>query len=148
MKTACILLLTISLAGLMLGQSPDRRDSNSYGPARRVAAKPRPGDTRPKRVPNHQVAAGAKGANRATGENLLRITMDFNQLGGGRPARAPGRMANDRSLPVRPPNAAGLSGQQFNDARGRRLSPAIIGGPVNATKNTSAIAGTSIKRKP
>ena len=148
MKTACIVLLAISLAGLTLGQSPDRRDSNSYGPATRVAARPRPGDTRPKPVPSHQVATGAKRAIRAPGKNMLRNALDFNQLGGGRPAGVPGRMTNVRSLPVRPPNAAGLSGQQFRDARSRQSSLAILRGTIDATKNTSALAGTSMKRKP
>ena len=148
MKTACIVLLAISLAGLTLGQSPDRPDSNSYGLATRVAAKPRPGDTRPKQVLSHQWAAGAKQANRAPGKNMLRNAMDFNQLGGGRPAGVPGRMTNDRSLPVRPPNVVALSGQQFSDARSRRSSPAIIGGSVRPTKNTAIISGTSMKLRP
>jgi hypothetical protein len=56
------------------------------------------------------------------------------------------KSVNDRTLHVHPLTAAPLTKPSPNNLRNQR--PAIIGGPANKFKNTSAINGTGMKRKP
>ncbi len=50
---------------------------------------------------------------------------------------------------VRPASVARSSVSLRNDVRHRSANPAVIGGPVNsASRNTGAISGTSVRRRP
>jgi hypothetical protein len=56
------------------------------------------------------------------------------------------KAVNERSLHVRPLTAVPLTKSSPNNLRNH--NPAIIGGPADKFRNTSAINGTGMKRKP
>jgi hypothetical protein len=56
------------------------------------------------------------------------------------------KAVNDRTLCVRPPTIAPFTKSSPKNLRNH--GPAIIGGPANKFRNTAAINGTGMKRKP
>jgi len=62
-------------------------------------------------------------------------------------AGVPHKSACTRSLPLKPSPETAVSGQQFGNTHGRDTTLAISGTPTNS-KNTVALNGTAMKRKP
>ncbi len=58
------------------------------------------------------------------------------------------KAANDRTLRVRSPAIDLPNKLSPKNLRSHSLSPATIGGPANTFRNTAAINGTGMKRKP
>jgi hypothetical protein len=56
--------------------------------------------------------------------------------------------SNNRALSMRPPSVGPLPWPSFKNVRNHSSSPAIIGGSANSTRDTAAINGTGMNRKP
>jgi hypothetical protein len=113
-------------------------------PIHRTAARPSP---RTQQGPSHQVLPSQKPADNNPRTNTVARQADSHQTGSTNSAGVPHKSASTRSLPPKPSPETALSGQQFSNIHGRDTSLGIGGAPTNS-KNTVALNGTAMKRKP
>ena len=78
----------------------------------------------------------------STPKNVINV----HQPSSSKPA-GDAKITNHRTPPVRTAGITALSGQQFRNPHNRAASMATIGGPLDPTRNTAAINGTSINRR-
>jgi hypothetical protein len=147
MKACCLLLVSLSWAASIYGQSAATRDRHTSARETKAVPAHRSGVKPPTVIPVHPAAATVKRPHQDRGTNSLANATGFNRPGTSGPAGVAGGIASRPAAPIHAPTVAGLSGQQFRDAHSRRAGPAIIGGPTIATKNTAAIGGALMVRK-
>lgn len=128
----------------------ERADQDLNVPARATKAisEHRASGSHPKQLPNHQARSVKVQATKGLRTDAPATAVDPRQTGASKSVPVPNRMLSNRSLLVRAPAVAALSGQEFKNARNPSASLAISGGPANSTRNTAAINGTNMKRKP
>jgi hypothetical protein len=102
----------------------------------------------PKPLPSRQARSLKTQAANNFRMGAPRNNMDFHQVGAGISTAAPNKTVNRRSPPVPPPTVGALNGQLFKNGRNPGASLAFSGGPANSMRNTPAINGTNMKRKP
>jgi hypothetical protein len=97
---------------------------------------------RPNQAPSHQ-------ENSASGSAMNLREPGLGESGGAVKGGAIQNEPAGKALPVRPSNAVRPAVPAPNNARHRTSNPAVVGGSVSPTaKNTGAINGALIKRKP
>jgi len=113
-------------------------------PSHRTSVRP---SARTQQGPNHQMLHSQKPADNNSHANTVARQVDSPQTGSTNSAGVPHKSASTRSVPPKPSPETALSGQQFSNIHGRDTTLAISGTPTNS-KNTVALNGTAMKRKP
>ena len=96
---------------------------------------------RPKQVPNNQ--------ERSTSGNAVNLhrpgSTQYDRLAKGGLTQ---QETGNRAMPVRPPSVSRSTAPSPNNVRHRGANPAVIGGSAISDRNTGAINGTRVHRKP